>query len=539
MTSDAAPLSNDEQRLAELGYKQELNRSWSGFQNFAISFTIISVLAGCFTLYYQAWNNGGPIAIAWGWPVVSAFILVIALCMSELVSAMPTAGGIYYWSSKLGSPVWGWFTGWFNLLGLIAILASVDYFAAQFLYNILGLYGVNILGVNFSAAFGSPGWHGLTATFAIFAIILLVHILVNIRGSHLVAIFNSISVWWHVLGVAVIVGILIFAPTHHQSLSFVFGQRENNSGFAGGSITGGMFWLYVLPLGFLLTQYTITGFDASAHISEETNDAAAQAPKGVWRSVFYSAIIGYVVLLAITFAANDPATINKNAGSVFSVFTSSGMDTWAVKFILITAFVGQMFCGMSCMTSSSRMMYAFSRDGAVPGHRTWRRVNAKRIPFNAVMGVAAFALILTLPALSGNSSGVTIAFSAVTSIGTIGLYVAYAIPIFLRLRLGDRFETGPWTLGKKYKWMCTIAVIEVLIIVVGYFDAPFSSGGLPWKSNFDWNLFNYTPVVTGGVFIIVGLWWLISAKNTFHGPVNTIGDIDAAIGAPPPHPEFP
>ena len=116
----AARASSDEQRLAELGYKQELNRSWSGFQNFAISFTIISVLAGCFTTYYQAWNNGGPVAISWGWPIISAFILIIAFCMSELVSAYPTAGGIYWWAAKLGGPVWGWFTGWFNLLGLIA-----------------------------------------------------------------------------------------------------------------------------------------------------------------------------------------------------------------------------------------------------------------------------------------------------------------------------------------------------------------------------------------------------------------------------------
>src|SRR3954453_23905955 len=130
----------DEQRLAELGYKQELNRSWSGFQNFAISFTIISILAGCFTTYGQAWNNGGPIAISIGWPIISVFILIIALSMSELVSAYPTAGGIYWWASRLGGPGWGWFTGWFNLLGLIPILASVDYFAGQFLATILGLY---------------------------------------------------------------------------------------------------------------------------------------------------------------------------------------------------------------------------------------------------------------------------------------------------------------------------------------------------------------------------------------------------------------
>src|SRR6187399_514086 len=134
----------DTKRLAEMGYKQELNRSWSGFQNFAISFTIISVLAGCFTTYYQAWNNGGPVAISWGWPIISAFILIIGLCMSELVSAYPTAGGIYWWAAKLVGPVWGWFTGWFNLIGLVSVTASVDYGCATFLNISLGLFDVGL-----------------------------------------------------------------------------------------------------------------------------------------------------------------------------------------------------------------------------------------------------------------------------------------------------------------------------------------------------------------------------------------------------------
>jgi amino acid transporter len=213
-----------------------------------------------------------------------------------------------------------------------------------------------------------------------------------------------------------------------------------------------MFWWYVLPLGFLLTQYTITGFDASAHISEETHDSENAAPKGVWRSVFWSAVIGYILLLAITFAASDPAAVTKGGGGSPAVFLAA-MDTSWVKAILIIAVIGQLFCGMSCMTSSSRMMYAFSRDGAVPGWRIWSKVNEKRIPFNAVIAVAVFALILTLPALKGNKDGITVAFTAVVSIGVIGLYIAYVIPIWLRWRLGDKFEPGPWTLGKKYKWM--------------------------------------------------------------------------------------
>jgi amino acid transporter len=520
VTKDPAGQSRDEQRLAELGYKQELSRSWSGFQNFAISFTIISVLAGCFTTYYQAWNNGGPIAISWGWPIISAFILIIAFCMAELVSAFPTAGGIYWWSAKLGSPAWGWFTGWFNLLGLIAITASVDYFAGQFLGILLGLWNVDILGLNFGDA-----EHALRETFVLFAIILGLHVFVNIRGSHLVAVLNGISVWWHVLGVVIIVGILIFVPDRHASFDQVFTDRINNSGFS-----QDMFWWYVLPLGFLLTQYTITGFDASAHVSEETHDSENSAPKGVWRSVFYSALIGYVVLLAITFAAADEKAVTEGGGGSPAVFLSAMSEGW-VEIILLVAVLGQLFCGMSCMTSSSRMMYAFSRDGAVPGWRIWSRVNQKRIPFNAVIAVAVFALILTLPALKGNKDGLTVAFTAVVSIGVIGLYIAYVIPIWLRWRLGDKFEPGPWTLGNKYKWMCLIAVAEVILVVVIGFNLPFSSSGVPWESDFEWSLFNYTPVVTGGVFLIVGIWWLVRARHTFTGPRTTVDDLDREIAA--------
>jgi len=529
MSTKAETADRDEQRLAELGYKQELRRGWSGFQNFAISFTIISILAGCFTTYYQAWNNGGPVAISWGWPILSAFILIIAFCMAELVSAYPTAGGIYWWSSKLGGATWGWFTGWFNLLGLIAITASVDYFAGQFWGAILGLYEVDVLGLNFA-----DGEHALRETFILFAILLTLHAIINIAGSHFVAVLNGISVWWHVLGVAIIVAILVFVPDKHASADFVFTERLNNSGFG-----EGMYWWYVLPLGFLLTQYTITGYDASAHISEETHGADESAPKGVWRSVFYSAIIGYIVLLAITFAASDPDAVTEGAGSSIAVFTSSMGDGGWTKTVLLIAAIGQFYCGMSCMTSSSRMMYAFSRDGAVPGWRIWSRVNERRIPFNAVLAVAVAALILTLPALKGNKDGVTVAFTAVVSIGVIGLYVAYAIPIWLRWRLGDKFVAGPWTLGQKYRWMNLVAVIEVIIVAVIYFNLPFSSSGVPWEDDFEWSLFNYTPLVTGGVFLAVAVWWMVSARNWFTGPRRTIAEIDAEISGEPDAPQYP
>jgi amino acid transporter len=510
----AAPVDEDERRLAELGYKQDLQRSWGGFSNFAISFTIISVLAGCFTTYGTAWNNGGPIAITWGWPIICLLVLFVAWSMSELVSAYPTAGGIYWWASKLGGRTWGWFTGWFNLVGLVGVVASVDYGAATFLNALLGLYGVDV-------PFGGT----LGDTFALFVAILALHAVLNIFSSRLVALFNTVSAGWHVLGVLVIIAILVFVPDQHQSADFVFTERINNSGFTDGSTGSGMFWLYVLPLGFLLTMYTQTGYDASAHVSEETKNASLNAAKGLWRSVFWAALFGWLVLLAITFAATDVAAINEGAGSSLAVFDSA-LTPAAAKAVVLIATIGQLFCGMAALTSASRMMYAFSRDRAVPGHRLWTKLSASRTPANAVLGMAGAALIVTLPALVGEE-GVPFAFYAVVSITVIGLYIAYAIPIFLRLRTGDRFDSGPWTLGRKHRPINLIAIVWTAISVV-IFSLPIVPSAVPGNEDFDLKTFNYAPVTVAVVLLAVGLWWILGARKTFTGPIRQIQFDDAA-----------
>jgi amino acid transporter len=527
MSTTTGTLSADEQRLAELGYKQELKRGWSGFSNFAISFSIISVLAGCFTTYGQALKNGGPIAISIMWPVISVLILMVAFSMSELASAMPTAGGIYYWASKLGGAGWGWFTGWFNLIGLVAVVASVVYVSATFLVYLLGLYNVHFIFDFAKAAAGTDVHYTAHVEFAVFGAILLLDLLTNVFSSHLVSIFNGISVWWHVIGVAVIVVILIAVPSHHASLSYVFGHRANVSGFS-----GHMYWFYVLPLGFLLTMYTITGYDASAHVSEETHDAAESAPKGIWRSVFYSAVIGWIVLLAITFAIqkSHEGEILKAGYPALTIFTSA-LSSSAAKAVILISTVGQLFCGVACCTSASRMTFAFSRDGAVPGHNLWRRLGKNRTPTWSVLFVVVFAAIITFPAYFPNKLGTPVAFLAVTSISVIGLYIAYTIPVFLRWRMGSEFKPGPWTLGSQYKWMNPIAFCWVAICVV-IFCLPFAPAGVFFKSGFEWSAVNYAPLVTIGVMAAVTIWFSVSAKKTFKGPIRTIDELNAAEALP-------
>src|SRR5579862_1153037 len=443
----------DEQLLASLGYKQELRRSWSGFSNFAISFSAISILSGCFTTFSQAWNNGGPVAISIGWPVISSFIVIIGLCLAELASAYPTSGGIYWWAARLGGPKAGFYTGWLNFIGLLAINASVVYGVATFL--------------NITLATCYPGYADafmsgdiIRQQFAWFLIIMVIITILNCFPSSIQAFVNSLSVWWHVAGALAIILILVIIPGRHQDIAWVFTTRINNSGF----VNGPFFWIYILPLGFLLTQYTITGFDASAHLSEETHGAQVSAANGIWKSIFYSAIGGYVLLLAFLFAATRPdlvssfdASVNPfGSGSVITILFHA-LTPIMFRTVLIISTAGQLFCAIACLTSCSRMMFAFSRDGAIPGYRYWNRVNKKQVPLNAVLASAVIGVLMTLPALWKSPRGIPTAFYAVVSIGVIGLYLAFLIPIWLRWRVGSRFEAGRWNLGKSYAWMNLVA----------------------------------------------------------------------------------
>ncbi len=519
-------LDEDERLLAELGYAQELRRSWSGFSNFAISFSIISILAGCFTSFGLGWNNGGPAAIAWGWPIVSVFILVIGLCLAELVSAFPTSGGIYWWASKLGGPKAGYYTGWLNLIGLIAILASVSYGCATFLDLTLGTI--------------SQDWldgYSLKRVFVLFVIILAIAAVINICSSHLLAIINNTSVWWHVFGAAAVILILFLIPTHHASLHDVFAKTINNPGMFGGATSGWGWLLFVLPISVILTQYTITGYDASAHLSEETKSAANAAARGVWQSIFYSAIGGWILLLSFLFAVQDADEVSAKGGGVAAIF-SQALDSKWVALVLFISTAGQFFCTTACQTSASRMLFAFSRDRVVPGHQLWSKVSSNKVPANGVVVTAVIAAIITLPALvavnitvNGEQVPSPVAFFAVVSIGVVGLYLCFAVPIYHRWKAGDRFVQGSWNLGGLWKWMAPIAIAEIAITsIIAIF--PYSNAGMPWDPSFEWKYVNYTPILVGGTLLALWIYWHASVKKWFTGPIKQV-----ETAAPEPEPE--
>jgi len=467
-TAAATTASEDERLLHELGYAQELRRRMSGFSNFAVSFTIISILSGCLTLYGYGMNTGGPAIIVWGWPIVGVMTLFVGLAMAEVCSSFPTAGGLYYWAAKLApknGAAWSWFTGWFNFLGQVAVTAGIDFGAA----------------------------------FLIFALVLMAHGIMNQFGIRLVALLNDVSVWWHILGVLIIVAVLAFVPSKHASTTYVFTNIVNNTGWHS--------TFYVLLLGLLLAQYTFTGYDASAHMTEETHSAARSGPRGIVMSILVSLIAGWVLLIGITFAIQEQHyTLYTSALVPPAQIWATAIGDTGAKLLLLVVIGAQLFCGMSSVTANSRMIYAFSRDGALPGSNLWHQVNKRtRTPTNAIWLAAAGALILGLPYLWNSA-----AYAAVTSIAVIGLYIAYVMPTYLRLRQGENFKRGPWHLGRWSYVVGWIAVIWVVFITILFM--------LPTASPIGWGNFNYTVIAVIVVLGFAGIYWAVSAKNWFTGP---------------------
>jgi amino acid permease (GABA permease) len=496
MSAIAPPTDADERLLAQLGYRQELRRKLSGFSNFAVSFSIISILAGAITSYGIAMAAGGPLSITIGWLFVGGMVTLVALAMAEVCSVYPTAGALYWWASALArrnKPAWAWFVGWFNLLGEVAVTAAIDFGAATTTMAFLSL----TTGVTVTA------WN----TFLVFLVIIAAHGLLNTFGVNLVKILSDVSAWWHLAGVAVIVVVLAVVPDHHKPVSQVLFEVKNATGFgfAGAAV-------YAVLLGLLMAQYTYTGYDASAHVAEETHDAARSAPRGIVSSVVVSVIAGFFLLFAITWAIQDydaelGSTLKLPPAQIF--IDSSGRRLG--EFLLFICVVAQFFCGMASVTANSRMSYAFSRDGALPGSRIWRRVNPRTgTPTNSIWLCVVCSTLLVVPSLWNTS-----AYLAATSIAVIGLYIAYVAPVFLRLRNPD-FQQGPWNLGRWSRPVGWTAVGWVVFITVLFL--------LPAAWPITRVNFNYTIVAVGVVVLAAWLWWILGARRWFTGPRHTVDE---------------
>jgi amino acid transporter len=464
--------TDDVRELNALGYAQELFRTIGGFSNFAISFSIISILTGAVTLYSHGLIMGGPAEMAFGWPLVSVFTLAVAVSMAELASAMPTSGAMYHWACRLGGKGWGWFTAWFNIVGQLAALAGIDYGCALFVTPLVGLPTTigNVL--------------------IVYAAVLLSHALINHVGIRLVARLNDLSVAVHIVGV---IAVLLFAPK--QPVGFFFARVTSNT-------NGWPYW-WAFVVGLLQAQWTFTGYDASASVSEETVDPRRRVPWGIVLAVVVSSVVGYLLLIALTLAITDiPSVLNaRDAGGhevpvVIAILTGA-LGERAGGLVTALAAIAMWFCGLSAVTWTSRVIYAFARDEGMPASSLWKRVSARYLtPAPAIWLSVAVAFVATI------SSGT---YAVVTSISVIGLYVSYIVPVFLGWRARGSAAAvgrGPWHLGRFGAAVNIIAMLWVAFITV---ILAIPDGMRAGKT-----------VV--GLTIALAAWYLIAERRRFPGP---------------------
>ncbi|KAF7827746.1 amino-acid permease BAT1-like protein [Senna tora] len=508
---DASALDSGHARLQELGYKQELKRDLSVLSNFAFSFSIISVLTGITTLYNNGLSFGGPVSVVYGWFIASAFTMFVGLSMAEICSSYPTSAGLYYWSAKLAGPGWApfasWITGWFNIVGQWAVTTSVDYSLAQLIKVIILLSTGGKNGGGYEASkYVVIGFHGG---------ILLLHAIINSLPISLLSFFGQLAVIWNILGVFVLMILIPTVATERASAKFVFTHFNTDNGEGINSR------VYIFLLGLLMSQYTLSGYDASAYMTEETKDADKNGPKGIISAIGISVIVGWGYILGITFAVtNVPYLLSEDndaggyaiAEIFYLAFKSRyGNGVGGIICLGVVA-VAIFFCGMSSVTSNSRMAFAFSRDGAMPLSSVWHKVNKQEVPINTVWLSVSISFCMALTSL-----GSTVAFDAMVSIATIGLYIAYALPIFFRVTLAQKsFVPGPFNLGRYSIIVGWIAVLWVATISVLF--------SLPVSYPITLETLNYTPVAVGCWLLLVVSYWIVSARHWFKGPVANINE---------------
>jgi amino acid transporter len=532
-------IQQDVRDLHSLGYAQELFRSMGGFSNFAISFSIISILTGAVILYDYGLAWAGTAASLIGWPLVTIFVLAIAASMAEVASAYPTAGGLYYWASRMRGKHWGWWTAWFNLIGQFAIVAGISYAAAQFLNvsiitPLLDTMGVTYSNVTEIITIGDVPI--LTGGLVTMGVLLAICLFINIRGINLVAFLNQVSVWWHIAIVAAVVVLIFVAGKPDQSGMTLFavepqdtfwGAWANVIPFLGIDMTYGAAITYPLFFAFMFSllqaNWTYTGYDASAHVAEETVGARVSSAWGIFLSVAVSAVVGYIFLFALTthlpdlstlFPTTDEAATNPNIstyyfGQGYAVFETLRYNLDTIGHLLGAGIaVAMSFCALSSVASAGRMLFAFSRDDGVPGSGWLKKVSHRyRTPANSLVAIVVVAFLFTVAAFYvgalGGPGGGGIAIVIVTAISTIFLYAAYGIPIFLGLTTDGWKSERVWSLGRWSKVVAVVALLWILVLLV-LFSFP-TSGNISW------------PFMAAAVVLLL-VYYFAWARRRFQGP---------------------
>jgi amino acid transporter len=441
-------VSDDVKLLHSMGYAQELLRRMSGFSNFAISFSIICILAGGITSLQLGVSAVGGAAAGIVWPVGVGFCFLVALCMAQIASAFPTAGGLYHWSSILGGKGWGWATAWFNLGGLVFVTAAVNVGAYSLFVNFIGpMFGIDP--AKLTLVHQAIGVTIITLSQALFN-----HF--GIRATTILTDFSGYLIF--VVAIILTIAMFYFAPTHDFGRLFTF---TNYSGATGGDVWPGNAGIGVMfLLGLMWPIYTITGYDASAHTSEETVDAARNVPKGLLRSVYLSGLFGWVMVCSFVIALPSLADGAKQGGNIFPWLMDQVMPGTFGKVLWVGIVISNYLCGLACVTSTSRMIYAFSRDGGLPASGAMRKVSPKwKTPVTAIWTTAALAVASTLYAP---------AYSTLTAACVIFLYISYVMPTMAGFfSFGKKWtKMGPFNLGPGvFKSLAVISVAGVMVLV--------------------------------------------------------------------------
>lgn len=436
--------------LKKMGYEQELHRHMGAFSNFAISFSIICILAGGITAFPQALGAGGGISIGIGWPLGALFAGVVALAMAQISSSFPTAGGLYHWGSILGGRAYGWVTAWFNLLGLIFVVASVN----------MGVYDV-FFKASIAPMLGiDPASLGYAEQVGFLVLVTVVQAVLIFRFARLTTLLTDFS-GYLILALSVIltISLLIYSPVPLDfSRLFTFTNFTGTEGSPWPEHAG-----FLMPFlsGLLLTIYTITGFDASAHTSEETRNAAAVVPRGIVTSVLYSAIFGFIMICTFVLVMPDMQAGVKMGMGYFEALLSS-LPPALRAMLSIGIFTANFLCGLACLTSCSRMMYAFARDGGLPASDTLRKVHpVLKTPVAATWASAVLAVAVTL---YGDG------FVVLSTGCAVFLYISYVMPTAAGIFAEGKTWThkGPFDLGRLSKPIAVLAVLGgALLVFVG------------------------------------------------------------------------
>lgn len=472
---------SDDQLLRELGYEPELSRRMSGFSNFAISLSIICILAGGVTSFHVGLGSVGGASLGLGWPLACLFSLSVAATMAQVASAFPTAGGLYHWASRLGGRGCGWTTAWFNLAGLITVLATVN----------AGTYDFALAAFRLAPPESNAG----VVKLGVVVLMMISQGLLNHFGIRWTTRLTDLSGWLILVLSAGLTGSLLWnAPGLEWSRLWTFGNYSGVTvGGAGFPRQDGVAWLFAL--GLMLPAYTITGFDASAHTAEETVGAAVNVPRGIVRSVWVSGLMGWGLVVALTLAMPSiPDGVAKGAEVVPWILRERLPGGVAVVFLGGVLLV-QYLCGLAALTSASRMVFAFARDGGLPGAGWLRRVNS-------TSGSPACAVWAS--ALAGAAFTILVPYTTIAVVCTVLLYVSYVIPVAAGGWAWGRTWTapGPWHLGRWFRPMAAIAVAGSLFLLVVGVQPP---NELALR-------------ILGGTAVAMILVWFLWERKRFRGP---------------------